>query len=320
MNVFWVDREGNPPPEGAFFGLLPFIQTTPSYFRSVKRVLSLPPPSLPIRVLRRDFSPGKKEWISTIKKTTEAICQKKFDKVVLARCCTLECETAPDPFAVTASLLKKAENSTVFCFANEEMAFLGASPELLFLKKGEEIESEALAGTCRRGKSESEDLILEKALFESVKTQSEISPVISFLQNRLSPLCASLLNPSPLHIRKTQNVQHLCMQFKGRLREAISNDQILQAIHPTPALCGTPSREALDWILKKEPFERGFYGGSLGWITPEKSVWVVAIRCCLIQNTTVKLYTGAGIVAGSDPEAEWEELGHKMELYKEIFV
>lgn len=320
MNVFWMDRDGVFPPEDACFGCVPFIQKSPSYFTSVNRVRHLPSLTLPIRVLQRTFSPGKEEWMAKVRQTTQAIEQNIFDKVVLARCCTLECETAPDPFAVTARLLEKAKNSTVFCFAEGQTAFLGATPELLFSKRGKEIESEALAGTCRRGNEENEDKDLEEALFANGKARREIFPVAHFLQNRLSPLCASPLTCSPLHVRKTSNVQHLCMQIQGRLQEKVSDGDILEKIHPTPALCGMPPKPALHWILQKEPFERGFYGGTFGWSTPKQSVWMVAIRCCLIQNTTVKLYTGAGIVAGSDPEEEWEELNRKMELYRDIFV
>ena len=316
MNIFWMDRDGSEPPENGSFGYCPFSQNSPLLCESVTRIRNLPPPTKPIRVMRRTFLPTREEWSLNMEKTRE---QKTFDKVVLARCCVFECETAPDPFAVTARLLTQAQNSTVFCYANEQMAFLGATPELLFSKVGRELQSEAVAGTCKRGKTTKEDKTLEEALLVNQKAVSEIAPVAAFLQDRLSLLCSPLVF-SPLHVRKTPNVQHLCMQVEGRLHQETPDAKILQQIHPTPALCGSPTKNARDWIAKIEPFERGLYGGALGWSTPEKSVWVVAIRCCLIQNTTVKLYTGAGIVAKSNPQEEWEELDHKMELYKDIFV
>lgn len=321
MKIFWVDGEGNAPPENAVFGCCPFSSNFPSpSFSAVTRIQQLPLLTQPIRVLRRTFLPSQEQWSSLIHDTTHAIEKKAFNKVVLARCCVLECERPPDPFAVTASLLAKAKNSTVFCYAFENKAFLGASPELLFSRNGLEIQTEAVAGTCRRGDTTEEDIALEEELLKNKKAASEIHPVMTHLQNSLFSYCTSPLSFSPFHVRKTSNVQHLSAQAHGKLRASISDAQLIQSIHPTPALCGTPTQNAFDWIKNKEPFQRGLYGGALGWQTPEKSVWVVAIRCCFIEDTIVKLYTGAGIVAGSNPQDEWEELNHKMSLYKDIFI
>lgn len=321
MKVYWRNPEGKSPPKGASFGCRPFFKDAhiPS-FDSVTRIEDLPPPTEPIFLIRKNFLPSKPDWISSVKSTTDAIGNQAFEKVVLARCCILECKTPPDPFAITAHLQTRAKNATVFCFANEKMAFLGATPELLFSKKGNAIQSEALAGTRPRGQTSVEDVKIEHELLQNRKTHKEIAPVQKFLDQKLSDLCIEPPSFSPIYVRKTQNVQHLCSDVKAKLRTNITDCQILDQIHPTPALCGTPSEKAFDWIRKHEPFDRSLYGSAIGWSTPEESVWIVAIRCCLIKNTTVHLYTGVGIVPGSDPKEEWEELNAKMNLYQGIFI
>lgn len=319
--IYWRDPEGKSPPRGASFRCRPFFKEAPTpSFNCATRVENLPPPSKPIRLLHKNFLPAKSEWISSVVNTTDAIETQAFEKVVLARCCTLECETVPDPFAITAHLETKAKNATVFCFANEKMAFLGATPELLFSRKGNAIQSEALAGTRPRGKTAIEDLKNEHELLQNQKTRKEIVPVQKFLTQKLSPLCIEPPSFSPIYVRKTQNVQHLCSKTQGILRQNITDAKILDQIHPTPALCGAPTENAFNWIHEHEPFDRSLYGSAIGWSTPEESVWIVAIRCCLIKNTTVQLYTGVGIVQGSDPEEEWEELNAKMNLYQGIFL
>lgn len=301
MKVFWSDPEGNPPPPGASFAYCPFLETTPSPFGKVTLVKNLPEYT-PIRILKKTFSPTREKWIEGIRRTQK----EGINKVVLARCCVLELEKYPDPFAVASSLLKRAKNSTVFCFSDEKCAFLGATPEILFIRENNKITTEALAGTRLRGEDKT-------AFLTSKKDLSEIEPVIEYLQNRLG--CLSF---SPISVKETPNLLHL--HAKGTGITSLSDAQILEKIHPTPALCGLPKQQALDWIQKIEPFERGLYGGTLGWTTKEKSTWVVAIRCCQIEGKTVKLYTGAGIVPLSNPEQEWEELNHKMALYENIFV
>ena len=321
MKVYWSDREGNSPPEDAIFSwryFLPRLETPK--MSGVSRVRELPAPTRPIRVASRRFLPEKNEWISAIEKAVGAIGRKELEKVVLARCCILECEEAPDPFAVISALKAKGQNTTLFCFAGEEMAFLGSTPEILFRRQKDQLQSEALAGTIKRGQSASEDDRLGRELLESAKDLREFTPVETFLKEALSPLCKETLSFSPLHVRKAGNVQHLCSRLSATLRGGISDADILSRIHPTPALCGAPQEAAFDWIRQIEPFSRGLYGGAVGWSTRDASEWAVAIRCCMIRGKTVHLYTGTGIVEGSDPAEEWEELDLKMKLYDGIFV
>lgn len=153
---------------------------------------------------------------------------------------------------------------------------------------------------------------------QSLKDLREFTPVQQYLQKSLSPLCQNPLIFSPLSVHQTRNVQHLYSKCSGILKDSTTDEEILKNLHPTPALCGTPTEKAFALIRKLEPFQRGFFGGAIGWSTPESSEWVVGIRSCMIKERTATLFTGTGIVEGSDPEEEWEELNQKLRLYDRI--
>ena len=306
MKVFWEDSFGNTPPGDAIFSYCPFNRVKPVPFGKITRVQNLPEPQH-YKVRSRSFSPSKEEWIQLIKKTKSEM----IPKVVLARCCSLECEEAPDPFAVLASLKKKGNKGTLFCLSDEKKSFLGATPEMLFSRNKNTIELEAVAGTGLITDDQQEFL-------NSKKDLSEIEPVITYLIDNLSPICESPPHFGKIGIKQTPNLIHL--HSKGKATLKVETDrEVIEKIHPTPALCGLPKKKAMDWIEKHEPFQRGLYGGTLGWSTQNESSWIVAIRCCEIENKTVKLYTGVGIVPLSDPINEWEELNSKMALFEDIF-
>jgi menaquinone-specific isochorismate synthase len=316
LKFFWADRQGNPAPDHATLHVRPFLKGP--ILSCTNQLKTLPAPRS-VKAIKRSFSPSKEEWIHNVNQALEQIKRKEIEKVVLARTYTLELEEEPDPFALTAALQKKAQGAFLFCIQSDWGSFLGATPELLFARRDRQIISEALAGTRARGQNPIEDQKLEKELLLSAKDLREFSLIPLYLQNTLSPLCNLPLSFSPISIHKTQNVQHLYSRCSGILKDHISDEEILSQLHPTPALCGTPKEKACALIQQLEPFERKFYGGLIGWTTLEKSEWAVGIRCCFIQGKKATLYSGTGIVEGSDPEKEWEELDQKIKLYSELF-
>ncbi|HSX37256.1 MAG TPA: isochorismate synthase [Chlamydiales bacterium] len=259
-------------------------------------------------MIRRTFLPTKEEWIANVQKALS----KNIEKVVLARCEILDLSESPDPFALTAQLKKKAFGSYVFCFSDEITSFLGATPERLFKKEQNILYSEAMAGTRPAA-------ALKQELLSSPKDLRELRPIQIFLTHSLSPICAQAPVFSPITIHATQNVQHLYSQCRAMLLPNIEDQEILDRIHPTPALCGTPSDQACDLIRQLEPFERGLYGGALGWRWENTSEWIVGIRSCLIRKNKAYLYAGAGIVDGSKAEEEWEELNQKSKVFESLF-
>ncbi len=316
MSIYWCDREGNFPPPNCKFHIHPFFSAI-DLPQKIERVEHLPTPAS-FKAIKHAFSPDQDQWMENVEKAIEMIRKKEIHKVVLARCLTLEFETALDPLAITASLKSRAQGAYLFCIQTPLFSFLGASPERLFARKGRIVESEAVAGTRKRGKSPFEDDQLKLQLLSSKKDLREFSYVQTYLQETLHPFCESSPSFTPLTVHSTQNVQHIYSKCRAHLKEGISDSHLLSALHPTPALCGLPKKKSFQLIHKLEPFERGLYGGAIGWSTPDSSDWLVGIRSCLIQGNTVKLYTGAGIVEGSDPMEEWEEMNQKLRLYAGI--
>lgn len=317
MQIYWTDREKNKPPPEAIFSFRPFFSERPIFFQGpCKQIKKLPPHSPPLRIQSRVNLPNREQWIRNV----NYILSQKIEKTVLARCQVIKLDRFPDPFSITAALEKKSLGSFLFCVKKGEKAFLGASPERLFSRQGTQLLTEALAGTRRRGATQEEDEKLQNELLSNPKDAREISPVQKFLTNKLAPLCDIPPVFSPIRIHQTQNVQHLYSQGTAVLKQTISDETVLDAIHPTPALCGSPQNQALNLIKKLEPFQRGLYGGVVGWMTQERSDWTVAIRCCFIDGKTVYLFSGAGIVDGSNGADEWEELNCKLNLFNEIFI
>ena len=254
--------------------------------------------------------PTFEQWKKQIESALKNIRQNKFEKVVLARRVMMECRSLIDPIAICQSLAKK--DQTVFLFQpTPASAFVGASPERLYRRRGRHIECDALAGT--RPLHDNEDLLTcEKERREFMIVQNRIVEI-------LSPLCHSPPIPSPLSLRSTPTVCHLYSQIQGDLKDGVTDDQLLDALHPTPAVGGYPSESALPYLLAAEPFSRGLYAAPIGWKSPDAAEFAVGIRSCLIQANRVYLFAGTGIVEGSDPLNEWKETEHKLSQWTSIF-
>ena len=307
-----------PPPTNAKFSLWPFTGTQQT-LENVSVISKLPSPIPPIPVLRRIHNPDRETWMQLVQQAVRQIKTGALQKVVLARETTLYLDHAPDPFQMTATLDKKSEGAALFCLQfDANKAFFGATPERLFRAQGAEIRVEAVAGTRRRGKTETECAQLEQELLSSAKDLHEFRFVQDYFANHLPSI-----QFSPHRVHRTANVQHLYSEGVGSLSptpKPLDLIDLVQLLHPTPALAGTPKQKALAWIKTQEPFDRGLYGGIIGWQTPLQSEWMVAIRSCLLEGSVAKLYTGTGIVADSDPALEWEELEAKIALYNHLFT
>ncbi len=317
MQFYWIDRNGRSPLPESKIAWRPFFSstTTSAYYLS---------PPLPLaatyRVVQKTYMPSKETWHNNVLHALSLISQGKLKKVVLARACILELQTAPDPFAVVAALKQKSQGAYVYCIASPTTAFLGASPERLFKKSSLHVETEALAGTRARGPNPQVDAQLAQELLTSDKDLREFFPVRQYLCDALSPLCAHPPLFSVPSVYQTANVQHLYSQGSALLTHPVSDEALIERLHPTPALCGLPKSQALSVIQELEPFDRGLYGGVIGCMSGAESEWIVAIRSCKIEGKWVTLYSGTGIVEGSDPTLEWEELNHKLALYDGIFT
>ena len=305
--IYWRSKEGLSPPPNARFSISPFIPGAPLPIDEIVHSL---PFAKSAQIIHRIDSPNREEWTHAVHRALREIDSGNMKKVVLARETTLHLNETVDPFQIAAALPTKG--AALFCVDFGNGAFLGATPERLFRKNGRIVQVEAMASTRRKHQTAAEFLTAEKE-------QREFQFVQHYLDQTLAPFCTAPLLYTPLSTHKTQTVEHLYTRGETALAPNVSEEVVLQALHPTPALCGTPKQAALQWIQESEPFQRGYYGGYLGWSNGAASDYMVAIRCCLLQGRIAKLYTGTGIVAGSDPDAEWDELEAKLSLYKKVF-
>ncbi|MFS8563336.1 MAG: isochorismate synthase [Rhabdochlamydiaceae bacterium] len=239
-----------------------------------------------------------------------SIQSKYIEKVVLGRRTSLYLKDPVNPFDVLRSL--KAKNSNAVCFLlqfSEELAFVGATPEKLYSRKGKTITSEALAGTFPLSET--------GAHLKDPKTLLEFLIVKQFIHAQLSPFCESLKWEESNRIVKTSTVQHLYNKVTAGLKPGVFDYHLIPLLHPTPAIAGSPRPAAISFLYQREPFDRGWYSSPIGWIEKDQADIAVGIRSCLIRSKEIHLFAGAGIVRESHPDKEWEELNDKVSQFME---
>jgi menaquinone-specific isochorismate synthase len=265
------------------------------------------------------YWPGHDRWQDMINSALQDINGGEFDKIVLARKIEIDLLSKPDPFSILAVLRNSNHQTVSFCFQPEPDAiFIGATPELLYRRDGRQIKSEALAGTRPRGNNPDEDAKLAKDLISDEKELREHFFVTRSLERNLGRLCPQLESNGRVSVLKLAQIQHLYVPFKGSLNPDVTDGDILESIHPTPAVGGYPDKSVLPILHEIEPFNRGWYAAPIGWTAPDSATFAVAIRSALVIKNKLFLYSGAGIVEGSLPEKEWEELENKIYHFKKV--
>jgi len=280
------------------------------------RQLALPREGVPVSLpepLRRTDVPDRAGWTRMIRWALDSISDRDLHKVVLARQVALDLGTALDPFLVLRHL--KEATPDCFHFATRPAngaAFIGASPERLFRRQGDQVVSEAVAGTRARGETAEADAALRDELMESPKERREHAFVQEAIREELEELCTAVEAPATPSDLALARGRHLHARLTGTLRPGTTTLDVLDALHPTPAVGGVPTEEALAAIRTQEPFDRGWYAGPVGWIGADAAEFAVAIRSGLVRASHLALFSGAGIVEGSVPEREWEEIEQKI--------
>ncbi|XP_052116277.1 isochorismate synthase 2, chloroplastic isoform X4 [Arachis duranensis] len=220
------------------------------------------------------------------------------------------------------SLLTKVESENAYQFLLQPPnapAFIGNTPEQLFHRKWLHITSEALAGTRARGVSIALDRQIELDLLTSPKDDIEFTIVRDTIRRKLEGVCEKVVIKPKKMIRKLPRIQHLFAQLASRLRSEEDEFEILSSLHPSPAVCGFPTEEAQLLIAKTEVFDRGMYGGPVGWFGGGESEFAVGIRSALVEKDHGALiYAGTGIVEGSNPYLEWDELELKTSQFTKL--
>ncbi|MGH9009118.1 MAG: isochorismate synthase [Acidimicrobiia bacterium] len=254
--------------------------------------------------------PGRAVWTESVRRILATIDAGEVRKVVLARQLVVEAGGRFDRRVI----LDRLRRSHPSCFTYAAGDFVGASPELLIRRRGNEVASCPMAGTVRRGDTPEEDEALVAGLRRSVKEAEEHRLLVEAVVSALAPVCAEPPTAGEPDVVRFPTVSHLATRVSGVLSEPAPSALALAGrLHPTPAVGGLPRSEALAAIANLEGFDRGLYAGPVGWVDANgDGEWAVALRGAQLDGPRARLVAGAGIVAGSDPDAEWAETEAKL--------
>jgi menaquinone-specific isochorismate synthase len=275
----------------------------------------------------RDWPPARRldrpddhpdAWRASVALALEAIAAGRLDKVVLAREALVEAER-PFPRAALLGRLRARAGAEAFVFACG--GFVGASPELLVSRRGRVATSRPMAGTVPRGATAAAEARGLARLTGSAKETVEHRLVVDAVVEGLAKV-ADRVEVAPPEVVRLATVVHLATEVTADLTEPLPSAlELAGLLHPTPAVGGSPRDAAIAAIAALEPFDRGPYAGPVGWVDAAgDGEWAVALRCAALEGRRARLLAGAGIVPGSDPDAEWAETEHKLAAMLEVLL
>ncbi|MEI6361628.1 MAG: isochorismate synthase [Actinomycetes bacterium] len=270
---------------------------------------ALPPVSVPEPPLWVTWSEGTVsaiDWQAEVADAVRRIRAGELDKVVLARDVVANVD---GPIDVRHLLLRLAR-SYPSCWTFHVDGLVGATPELLVRRTGDLVTSRVLAGTVRRRGNDQADASLAQALLQSGKDTEEHEFAVHSVARALAAHCTDLDVPERPHVLELANVQHLATDVTGRLADSAPVLALAASLHPTAAVCGTPTERAFSLIREIEGMDRGRYAGPVGWFDRHgDGEFGIALRCALIDAEAgqVRSFAGCGIVAGSVPADELSE-------------
>jgi len=282
---------------------------------STRPTAQSPPPGAVRRYPPDDFrltaARPHDHWLEVIAEAVAAIGEGRLRKVVLAREVTVEANRPILPLDVLGRL--RALYPSCMLFSVE--GFVGASPELLVARSGATVRAQPMAGTIPRSGDPAVDARLAAGLLASDKDREEHALVVDEVAAVLAPYCVSLDVPAEPSIVPLRNVSHLGTLLTGRLAAtAPSALGLATVLHPTPAVAGTPTTEALAYIAAVEGLDRGRYAGPVGWVDARgDGEWAVGVRSAELDGTRARLFAGVGVVGDSVPEAELAETQLKLQ-------
>lgn len=266
------------------------------------------------------FDPEPEEHLRRVDAAIATIQSSKLDKVVLARGVDIEFAAPVDPRFVAARLIDLSANRDGFIAdlspAGRPGAMLvGASPEVLVKKQGSTVTAFPLAGSAPRQADKARDHLAGQDLLRSAKDLHEHAFVVDHLRRILSPLCTTLDAPTTPELINTNEMWHLGTPIAGTLKEpALTALELAMLVHPTPAICGTPT-EAAQALIETAETDRGFYAGAVGWCDSSgDGEYMVAIRCAEVagDGLSARAWAGGGIVESSNSQEELAETSAKL--------
>ena len=266
------------------------------------------PPRPGIATTRRTTS--REAWRESVEAAVDRIRGADLQKVVLAQALEADLSNEFPRAATLKRLAEKYPDCHRYFFEPDDggSAFFGATPERLVSLRGRTVETDALAGTTGRGETPEEDEWLARELLDDAKNVHEHELVADTVREQLEPFAASIA-AGERRVRRLATVQHLHTPITAELRDDRHVLDLVEALHPTPAVGGLPPDRALETIRETEPFDRGWYAAPVGWIDAAgNGAFAVAIRSAVATPRRATLFAGVGLVADSDPDREWDEI------------
>jgi menaquinone-specific isochorismate synthase len=267
------------------------------------------PPAAPSGVVFRDGSVDGEAWKAVVADAVSRIKAGDLEKVVLARDLIAELDA---PLDVRTPLARLADRYPV-CWTFHVEGFFGSTPELLLRRERGLVASRVLAGTIRRTGDDANDLRLAATLARSSKDLEEHEFAVRSVASALAPYCTSMNVPEAPFVLHLPNVMHLATDVTGVVDSQATSLALAAALHPSAAVGGTPTVDAVALISEIEGLDRARYAAPVGWIDANgDGEWAIALRSAEYEGSRVRLFAGCGIVADSDPESELAEAGAKL--------
>nr|WP_294691436.1 isochorismate synthase [uncultured Friedmanniella sp.] len=269
------------------------------------------PPRAPVGVRYTEGALSAGEWQAAVREAVRRIGTGALDKVVLARDVVATAEDEIDSRWLVTRLVDRYPS----CWTYLVDGLVGATPEMLVRREGGLVTSRVLAGTIRRSAA-GVDLQLAATLARSGKDLEEHEYAVASVARALAPFCSGMHVPDAPYVLELPNVLHLATDVTAVARPGATALGLAAALHPSAAVCGTPTTVARDLISTLEHLDRERYAGPVGWVDGHgDGEWAIALRCGQVEETDprrIRLFAGCGIVAGSDPEAELAESAAKL--------
>ncbi len=267
-------------------------------------------------LIERSDTPDYAGWKKSLDAAQKAFAEARFHKVVLSRSSLLTLDRRGTWLYWLSRLIAIQEESYVFALKSPDgRAFLGRSPERLLAWKNGVFQIDAIAGTRRRGQGQLVDRQASRELKDSAKDLIEHRYVTQYIARLLQGLGLDYDLLDDEKLLQLTHVQHLRSRFQGHLTSQVDAIELLNTLHPTPAVGGLPTPSATEFILAHEESERGLYAGFIGWCGASSGECAIGIRSALVYDEFIRVFAGAGIVPDSDTKAEWDETEMKMQNF-----
>lgn len=258
------------------------------------------------------------QWKANIEQAIIQIKSGDLRKVVLANATQLTFENLISAY----DLVEQSRTINLGCYhflwaENAQNAFVGSTPERLYYRKGNQLFTEALAGTVAVSDNPIETEQNAQWLLKDAKNIYENLLVVEDIEEHLNAYVEAFEVHLP-EIKRLHNVQHLRRRIEAILKADVLDQDCLRQIHPTAAVAGLPRAKAKQFIAQNEPFKRGWYAGTLGIFNPQEAEFCVTLRSAKIEHNQLTLYAGAGIVKESEPVSEWQEIERKSQALAKL--